>query len=594
MNETRLNEMHVNRAHSVHYLLAQLKPYRSKMALSVLCGLLKEISIIAACGVCAYMAAVAVGGGGLAGHPWLAILIVCALGRGFGAYFESYLAHDVAYHDLVEYRVKLYKKFVTLCPDILLKKHSGQVATTLMNDVEQLEWFYGHTVGFVIMVAIVVAGLAAFLATLHWSLAVALLVCVAAILCVPLLMKRTADKQGAESRFRLGEANSVTLEGINGMNEILTLNWQDRYSEKNRRFMQRLTDIQVVYAKRMGVEGGLLQIVAGFSAVLINILGIWLTLQGKLAVEWYAVVGTTVWLAFNPVLELCSLARNFGNVFAASERVTNILLSAPIVRDEGRETDVTKLAPDICFDHVHFGYDNGPDVLKDLSFEIKSGEIVALVGASGAGKTTCTSLLTRLWDVRSGSVTVGGTDVRDMSLQDLHSMISVVLQDVYLFNTSVRENIRLGRPDATDKEVIEAAKMAQIDDFIRSLPNSYDTVTGERGVQMSGGQRQRIAIARALLRDAPILILDEAVSNLDTKTDQEIQETIRRLAHKKTILLVAHRLSTILEADRLLVLKEGELAEEGTHDQLVEENGYYRALISAQLAVKEAAHSMQK
>ena len=583
-----MNENKIDRRQSVRYLLAELKPYRGEMALSVLCGILKEVSIIAACGICAYMAAVAVEGGSLAGHHWIALLVTCAVARGFGAYMEMYLSHDVAYHDLVEYRVKLYKKFVTLCPDILLKKHSGQVATTLMNDVEQLEWFYGHTVGFVIMVAIVVAGLAVFLAALHWSLAVALLVCVAAILCVPMLMKDRADAQGAESRYRLGEANSVTLEGINGMNEVLTLNWQDRYKEKNRSFMQRLTDIQVIYAKRMGVEGGLLQTVSGVSAVAINLLGIWLTLHGKLEVEWYAVVGTTVWLAFNPVLELCSLARNFGNVFAASQRVTAILTSEPIVKDEGKNVGGEKRSPDIRFDHVVFGYDNGPDILQDLSFEIAPGEIVALVGESGAGKTTCTSLLTRLWDVRDGAVSVGGTDVRDMPLRELHGMISVVLQDVYLFNTSIRENIRLGRPDATDTEVMEAAKMARVDDFISSLPDGYDTVTGERGVQMSGGQRQRIAIARALLRDAPILILDEAVSSLDTKTDQEIQETIRSLARQKTILMVAHRLSTILEADRLVVLHEGEAVEQGTHEQLFADGGYYSELISAQLASGQA------
>ena len=196
------------------------------------------------------------------------------------------------------------------------------------------------------------------------------------------------------------------------------------------------------------------------------------------------------------------------------------------------------------------------------------------------------NLLARLWDVDSGSIMVGGVDVRDMSLHRLHSLISVVLQDVYLFNTTIRNNICIGKPDATEEEMIEAAKMAKIHEFIMSLPQGYDTVTGERGVQMSGGQRQRIAIARALLKDSPILILDEAVSNLDTKTDQEIQDTIRHLAHKKTILMVAHRLSTINEADHLIVLKNGKVVQNGMREKLMVEDGYFRELIKSQLKEK--------
>ena len=582
-----MNIKEAGRWASVKYMLSQLAAYRKKMIFSIICGIMKETSIICAVGICAYMTAAAVQGKLPKEIPWLKLLLACVVCRAVMTYLESYSSHVVAYHALVDYRIGLYDKFITLCPDILLKQRSGQVATTLMNDVEQLEWFYGHTVGYAVVVAVTCTAITIFLGWLHWSLAAAVVLCMAVLIWIPFIMKGKADKQGMESRFRLGEANSVTLEGINGMNEILTLNWQKRYKEKNKKYMNALTDIQVEYARRMGTEGALLQSASGISAVCMNLLGIFLVFNGKISLEWYAVVGTSAWLAFNPLLTICSLARNFGTVFAASRRVAGMMEAKPVIDDKKGVGDTAEIAPEIRFSNVVFQYEkDGAKVLQDVSFQIEPGEIVAFAGESGAGKTTCMNLLARLWDVDSGSIMVGGVDVRDMSLHRLHSLISVVLQDVYLFNTTIRNNICIGKPDATEEEMIEAGKMAKIHEFILSLPQGYDTVTGERGVQMSGGQCQRIAIARALLKDSPILILDEAVSNLDTKTDQEIQDTIRHLAHKKTILMVAHRLSTINEADHLIVLKNGKVVQNGMREKLMVEDGYFRELIKSQLKEK--------
>ena len=362
------------------------------------------------------------------------------------------------------------------------------------------------------------------------------------------------------------------------------LNAVDRYQKKNRKFMDALVDIQVKYAQRMGTEGGLLQMTSGVTAVIINICAVWLVLHNQLSLNWFAVVGTTVWLAFAPVLELCNMARNFGIIFAASGRISNVLTGKPLVKDKGQDIAVAEVNPEIKFENVCYRYVNtAEDVLKDISFTAPKGKVTALVGESGAGKTTCTNLLIRMWDVKSGQISIGGKDIRQMSLDSLHHLISVVPQEVYLFNVSIGDNIRLGRPEATDEEVKQAAEMARVDEFIESLPEGYNTVTGERGVQISGGQRQRIAIARALLMDAPILVMDEAVSSLDTKTDLEIQKTLRSIAKKKTIILVAHRLSTIREADKLIVFKNGEIVETGTHEQLYKNDGYYKELIKSQV-----------
>ncbi len=572
---------------SVVYLVKQLRPYRFKMLASIICGIIKEVSILVGAGICAYLVVQVFMQQPFVYYPWLLAVLICAMLRGVCAYLESFISHDVAYHALIDYRLRLYDHFIDLCPDILLRQRSGQISTTLMNDIEQLEWFYGHTFGeffgvsFLCIAMLIIAG------NLHIYLLLAVLISFCLIMMVPFLMKGKADQQGLETRYRLGEANSVTLEGINGMNEILTFNYRETYLEKINHFMNRLTHMQVIYARRMGIEGALLQGIASICALLCSILAMYLWNNGAVSLESFVIFAITIWLAFQPLVSFCMLARNFGNVFGASSRVAAVMNETPSIKDEGSIQTISDISASICFNHVSFAYEqNGKKVLDDVCFDVNEGEMVAIVGASGIGKTTCISLLGRLWDVKEGKIQIGGIDIRDMRLSTLHEITSVVLQDVYLFHGTIADNIRLGKPHATMQEVIEAAQKAKIHDFIVSLPNGYETNAGERGVQMSGGQRQRIAIARAILKDSPILVLDEAVSNLDAKTDVEIHDMIRSLGKQKTILMVAHRLSTILEADKIVVLKDGTVEQVGKHEQLFETCDTYRNLITTQMSVE--------
>jgi ATP-binding cassette, subfamily C, bacterial CydC len=287
---------------------------------------------------------------------------------------------------------------------------------------------------------------------------------------------------------------------------------------------------------------------------------------------------------FQPVIAVTEAARDLNLVLAAAARI-DALLSAPApVVDRVSHGPERPIEPRVRFADVRFRYaPELPHAVSGVSLEIAPGETVALVGHSGAGKSTCAQLLLRMWDVCEGAITIGGHDLRDFPQEDLRQLLTLVPQDAYLFNISLRENIRLGRPDASDDDVRAAARAALADEFISALPDGYDSVAGELGARLSGGQRQRIAIARALLKDAPILVMDEAVANLDAASEQEVTAAMAAARHGRTTLVIAHRLSTIRSADRIVVLDHGRVLEAGTQGALAS-HGAYRRLVAAQMS----------
>ena len=574
-----------NRLKNVLRLMASMKPYSLEMIGTVVSTLLKHLANIAAAGLVAYMAALAMEGrlqerfGLLFG--WLC---ACLAVKALAYYGEMWFGHDVAYRVLKDFRIRLYDKVEELSPAFLLEKHSGQIGATLMGDVEILEWFLAHTFGSAVVAGLVTLLLLGALGWIHGALSMLMLVFAVFVSATPFIFQKRADAQGREVREKLAHANGVTIEGIHGLRDLLTLNYLEHYKEKNRAAMQDLYRSQIGYSRRQGTETMLMQFCVGSFTVIVMGLAAVFVSRGIIPFSLYPVVVMLSALLFSPLIEVCGAARNLGLVFAAANRLQVVFDTRPVVQDEEAAGDGGgPITGAINFEQVSFSY-RPPlaPVLHEVSFEVKSGETVALVGPSGAGKSTCVNLLLRYWDPQSGSIRFDGRDIRRIPLKSLHDMSCAVLQDVYLFNIPVRENIRLGNVDADDEAVMAAAKAAYAHDFIAALPKGYDTVTGERGVRLSGGQRQRVAIARAILKNAPVLILDEAVANLDTESERYIRLALKEQLARRTILMVAHRLSTIMSADRLIVMHEGRVVETGSHETLINQDGFYKDLVSGQ------------
>ena len=568
-------------------LLPYLDFVWGSIGLGIATGIIHQVVAIAGSALGAYLVSLALTGSPAeAILPGVWVLIGLVILRAFMGYAEMWYVHKAAYGILARLRVKLYRAVERIAPNYLMNKRTGDLAATLMADVETLEWFYAHTYGAaVIAVVVPVFVLIAIGFLIHPFIALILIPWIALTITIPFWFKDRADADGKKIRESLAVVNAEIVDGIQGVREILSFGYESYYLKKIRAANKRLTTIQTRYGSRQGVEAALLNSSMSAGLICVAVLSAVMAGSGQIQTSWYAVAVILSIYVFTPVMAISEMARNFGIMQSSTDRVFTVLETPETVKDNVTESGTAAEPFDVIFDRVSFRYGESlPLVLKDVSFRINKGEIVALVGHSGAGKSTCANLLLRFWDVSEGSILIGGLDTRRFTQKDLRDLIMLVPQDVFLFNCSIKENIRLGKPEATDFEIRQAAEKARIHDAVMELPRQYDTVVGERGVQLSGGQRQRIAIARALLKDAPVLIMDEAVSNLDTKNEEELRMAIDRLKADRTTMVIAHRLSTILSADRIIVLEEGNVVQTGKHSDLLLEDGPYGRLIQSQFS----------
>lgn len=514
--------------------------------------------------------------------PWLWLLLGLAIPLVIFPWLETTLAHIFAFRVLADLRVTIYDAFERLAPGYMLENRSGDLGTAVMGDVELLELGFSHTLPPLFVALVVPAGVLYALAAQHGALAVTIAPFIACGMVVPILLERYGARTGRRVRHHVGETGGEAVDAIQGLREILAFGAEDLAVRRLKDREKGLYQAQVAHGRTKAWQLGADHLLAGLATTAVVAVASFLVARGEVERDMLPVCVTLGASIFLPLHTLMEAGRDFPSVFSAMQRIHAILTANPTVRDDGEAQEPPALSSEIRFEQVGFRYrPHLSDALHEINFAIRPGEVVALVGHSGAGKSTCANLLLRLWDVTRGRITIGGIDIRLLPQEYLRRLIAYVPQDVYLFNCSVEENIRLCTTAESFDQVRQAATAAQAADFIDALPDGWQTPIGERGIFLSGGQRQRLAIARAILKDAPILVLDEAASNLDVESEFALRRAIAELAHKRTTLIIAHRLSTIKSADRVVVLEQGRVVEIGTHRDLIARQGVYARLIAS-------------
>lgn len=569
---------------NIHNLSASIRPYRGEMSLAIIMSLVKQFSVIAVAALTSYLVGMCMAHQMPRSISWyLAGIMALVLLRALAGWCEMYFAHDVAFRVIRNYRSDLFRKISAIAPAYTLRRKTGELGQSLVSDVEVLELFLAHTFSGFLVAAIMTGMIFIILLFVHPVFSLLLLTASLLLAVIPYKMKRQAEEQGSLVRRRLADSNASMVEFIQGLRELITLDQEQSFKRRMISEMDSLYDAQKIYGFRKGKEAMAMQLISGGYTVTVMLFAAGMVSRGQMDFALYPVTVMLSTILLSPVMELSAVVQEMGVVFAAANRIQDILHTEPAVLDEGQKI-CRRSGCRVEFCSVSFHYEKDTeDVLNQVSFAIEPGEKVVLVGKSGAGKSTCANLLLRYWDLSAGNILIDGVNLKSYTMDSLRETISAVQQDSYLFHTSIKENIRMGKPEAADTEIEQAAKEANIHEFICSLPQGYHTITGERGIQLSGGQKQRIAIARTLLRDTPIVIFDEAVSNLDTENELYIQKTLKTMMHDKTVLMIAHRLSTILSADKIVLLGGGKVMAQGTHEELMQHSPYYRKLIECQL-----------
>jgi len=501
---------------------------------------------------------------------------------------DMYIRHVLGERFICDLRVSIYAYLQRLSLSFFERTSTGEIMSRVTNDVNALEQFVTHGITLTVVDFLRLVGTVGILLALEWRLALLVLIPVPILGVALRHFNRRVRPVYRQVRDRLGDINAKLQDNLAGIRVIQVFGREDveldRFSMESERYYQA----RVRGIRYWSSFFPAMNFVASLGTVLVLGAGGLMVARDELSVGTLVALLAYVSLLYDPIRRLTNVDNIVQQAIAAAERIFELFDQEPEIQDADDAVPLESVAGHMVFENVRFRYgEEGDEVLRDVSFEMRPGEMVALVGPSGAGKTSIANLLCRFYDPFQGRITLDGYDLRKIEVGSLREHVAVVLQDTFLFNTTVRENLLCGKQDASDEELFAAAQAAYAHDFIVSLPKGYDTEIGERGVRLSGGQKQRLALARAILADPRILILDEATSSVDAEAEYLIQKALRQVLQGRTALVIAHRLSTIRDADKIIALEDGRIREVGDHRELMSRGGLYSQLYQRQTEIAE-------
>lgn len=563
-----------------------IKPWRRRFGVVVASGVARVAAFIGV-GIFGALAVAAV----KTNAPFGYLLILLGLAAplaGLLHWLESWLAHDIAYRLLAEMRIELFRKLDTLAPAYLVRRRSGDLIALANQDIETIEYFFAHTVAPALVAVMVPMAVVLTLAFVAWPIALALLPFVLYAGLAPLLSRARIDDLGAQARDGLGLLSAYVTETIQGLSDLVAF---QAVAGRRRGFMDLVRGYQRIrleLLRDLSSQTARLEVVTGLGGLAVAVVGARLAAEHHLTATTLPLLILLALASFLPISEIAQVGRQLADTIASTRRYYAVQREKPAVVDGPLRPPAPVGGSAIRFERVGFTYPGARrPALSGVDLAVPAGSTLALVGPSGAGKTTVANLLLRFWNPSNGRIVLDGVDLREFGLDHLRARISLVSQDTYLFNDTLRANVALARPEADEGAIHRALEQAALADFVESLPEGLDTMVGERGVQLSGGQRQRVAIARAFLKNAPTLILDEATSHLDAVSEAQVRGALDALMRDRTTIVIAHRLSTVRNADLLAVLDSGQLVETGSHSELVARGGLYSRLIRRQIAAAQ-------
>ncbi len=572
----------------VRRLLGYLAPYRHVVVLSVLVLLVGSVAELAG----PYLVKVAIDGyiakGDPSGLPMLASLYVLSLAGAFVLrYWQVYLTNRTGQQVMADLRMQIFTHLQRLPVPFFDRNPVGRLLTRVTNDVEVLNEMVTSGVVTIFGDVFTLIGIAVVLAHLNLTLALVVFAVVPFMLAAAMVFRRKARIAYSMTRARIARLNAYLQETLGGIRIVQAFVREKRSCAQFDRLNASHLEAYLKSVLYHAVFFPVMELIGAVAIALIIWHGGSSVIKGTLTVGGLVAFIQYTQRFFRPVTDLSEKYNTMQAAMSSAERIFDLLDTPPEPEDSEKAVRVAAARGDVEFDDVTFAYDRGEEVLRNVSFSVGRGETVAVVGATGAGKTTLMSLLARLYELKRGSIRIDGVDIRDLARQDLRRNVAVVPQDVFLFSGTVEENLTLGRPGIDSATIEEAARRVGADDFIRRLPHGYREEVGERGVSLSVGQKQLISFARALIHDPRILILDEATSSVDPETEHLLREAVHSLLSGRTSIVIAHRLSTIRSADRIVVLHKGRVKEEGTHQELLKAGGVYSKLWELQYMMQD-------